>query len=205
MSRYAIYLATLLRTPIPLALFVSLLPLAAAADHPCVDGQPYGEQVERKERLPREWLMLNGKVVSDISLHAELRERYKKAYRSRSDGTGGFMCLKTGRLYINVSRWDSGSSFDFSTRAPKCWKCTSMTVDLNQFVPGSGLRIGQTKAQVSAILGVSIPNDAEIVAIRFDQVEKDRQKNQSHHEMLRVQFRTDKLISFDVIEAWEGS
>jgi len=80
-----------------------------------------------------------------------------------------------------------------------------MTVDLNQFVPGSGLRIGQTKAQVSAILGVSIPNDAEIVAIRFDQVEKDRQKNQSHHEMLRVQFRTDKLISFDVIEAWEGS
>jgi hypothetical protein len=185
-----------------LALFVGLLPLAAAADHSCIDGKPYGEQVERKERLPREWLMINGKVVSDISLHAELRNRYKKAYRSNSDGTGGLVCLYTGRLYINVSKHDSGSWFEFSTRAPKCWKCTSVKLDLDQLAPGAGLRIGQTRAQVSAILGVSIPTDADIVTIRFREVEKG-QRSRVHREDLRVQFQADKLISFDVSESWE--
>src|SRR5437879_6503613 len=79
-----------------LAIFVGLLPLAATADHGCIEEKPHGEKIERKEHLPRNWLMLSGKVVSDIILHAELRTRYKKAYRSSSDGTGGFLCLHTG-------------------------------------------------------------------------------------------------------------
>jgi len=188
-----------------LAIFVGLLPLAAAADHGCIEEKPYGEQIEREERLPRKWLMLNGKVVSDVSLHAELRTRYKKAYRSSSGGSGGFICLHTGELYINVSKYDSGSWFEFSIRAPKCWKCTFMRLDLAHLAPGSGLRIGQTKGQVSAILGVSIRSDVDIVTIRFKEVERGPRTNRLHTESLRVEFRADKLVSFDVSEDWEDT
>jgi len=144
-------------------------------------------------------------LVSDNSLHAELRKRYKKAYRSRSDNTGGFVCLHTGELYLNVSKYDSGSWFEFSTHAPKCWKCTFMRLDPDQLAPGSGLRIGQTKAEVSAILGVSIQSGVDIVTIRFSQVERGPRSNRLHSEHLRVEFRADKLISFDVSENWEDA
>lgn len=80
-----------------------------------------------------------------------------------------------------------------------------MKLDLDHLAPGSGLRIGQTKAEVSAILGVSIRRDADIVTIRFEEIERGSRINRLHTESLRVEFRGDKLVSFDVSENWEDA
>jgi len=103
------------------------------------------------------------------------------------------------------AKYDSGSWFEFSTRAPKCWKCTFMRLDLAHLAPGSGLRIGQTKGQVSTILDVSIRSDVDLVTIRFEEVERGPRTNRLHTESLRVEFRADKLVSFDVSEDWEDT
>ena len=175
-----------------------LLPLVAAADHDCIEGRDTGYQIDRQTPLPKKWLMLNGKHVSSAGLHADLRHVNKLAHRRNPHGTGGSICIYTGSIYINVSRYDSGSWFEFSTLAPTCGECPPVPLDRKAPTPDSGLRIGQTKAQVSAILGVNVPDDSDLVTITFSEVETRRRAKQWHQELLTLEFQEDKLIRFHV-------
>jgi hypothetical protein len=142
--------------------------------------------------------MLNGRHVSNSGLHTDLRTSYKLAYRANPHGSGGSICIDTGSAYISVSKYDSGSWFEFSALAPTCSTCASMKSDSKHPTPDSGLRIGQTKAQVAAILGVSFPDGSDVVTITFSEVETRQRTKQWHQELLTVEFQEDKLIRFHV-------
>ena len=140
--------------------------------------------------------MLNGRHVSNRGLHADLRTSYKLAYRGNPHGSGGSICIDVGSIYISVSNYDSGSSFEFSALAPTCGQCHPVKPDSKHPVADSGLRIGQTKAQVSAILGVSVPDGTDVVTITFSEVETRQRPKQWHQELLTIEFQEDKLIRF---------
>jgi hypothetical protein len=189
-----------LRTRLVLSLLTlgCLLPFVATADHDCVEGRDTGYQIDRQAHLPKKWLMLNGRHVSSSGLHADLRTTYKLAYRGNPHGSGGSICIDTGSIYISVSRYDSGAWFEFSALAPTCGECPPVRPDSKHPIPDSGLRIGQTKAQVSAILGVSVPDGSDVVTITFSEVETRQRAKQWHQELLTVEFQEDKLIRFHV-------
>ena len=191
---------SVMRTRLVLSLLTlgCLLPFVAAADHDCIEVRDTGNQIDRQAHLPKKWLMLNGKHVSNSGLHADLRTLYKLAYRGNPHGVGGSICIYTGSIYINVSKYDSGSWFDFSTLAPMCWKCPPVKPDSKHPTPESCLRIGQTKTQVSAILGVSFRDGPDVVTITFSEVETRPRSKKWHQELLTVEFQEDKLIRFHV-------
>lgn len=186
------------RLVLALLMLIGLLPLVAAADHDCIEGRDTGYQIDRQTPLPKKWLMLNGKHVSSTGLHADLRNVNKLAHRRNPHGTGGSICIYTGSIYINVSKYDSGSWFEFSALAPTCWECPPVKLDGKTPTADSGLRIGQTKAQVSAILGISVPDGTDLVTITFSEVETRRWGKQWHQELLTIEFQEDKLVRFHV-------
>jgi hypothetical protein len=175
-----------------------LLPFVAAADHDCIETRDTGHQIDRRAHLPRKWLMLNGRHVSSGGLLADLRSVYRHAYRGNPHGLGGLICIYTGDIYVNVAKYDSGSWFEFSVLAPTCWQCAPVPADSKLPTPDSGLRIGQTKAQVSKILGISFPDESDLVTVTFSEVETRQRAKRWHQELLTVEFRDDKLVRFHV-------
>jgi hypothetical protein len=185
-----------------------LFPLGGPADNTCIEGKETGPAIrviEFKERLPRHWMTLNGKSVFGSQLATDLRTRYRAVYQVNRDGVGGFLCVLIEGTYVTVSQYGSGAWFSFSAVAPTCWKCTPMASNLRLPSPGSGLRIGQTKAEVAATLRISIPSDFDAVTIRFTGREKRQGRDQLHHESLTIEFDQDKLIKFDVSDLREDA
>ncbi len=178
---------------------IAVAPVNAPAEHGCDEGYPYGHKIEVKKSLPKNWLIVGDKSISDPRLHSELRSKYAKYYTSGSDGEGftidHFCGFKKG-IYVSIWNSDFGPSATFSSEAPKCEKCKPVTEDIIYFVSGSGLTIGLSKAKVSSILGYAIKDD--ITSIIFEEIEKDNGHDIWHSQMLNVEFRDDKLIRFSV-------
>ncbi len=174
-------------------------PVIAPADHDCIDERPYGHQIKVKGKLPKNWLMIGDKSIMDPQLHSILSSKYAKYYTSGLDDEGftiDHFCGYKDGIYIFISNGDFGPSAEFSLDAPKCVKCSTVTEDIKKLVSASGLIIGQNKATVSSILGYTIKED--ITSILFEEIETNNENKIWHSQMLRVEFRNDRLIGFSV-------
>ena len=190
-----------------LILFI-LTPLSTLAEHAndCIEESEGGQnkkiqQIEIKKPLPENWFLLGNKFIYDPEMHSILRSKFAKYYTSGTDGEGfsldHFCGYKKG-VYLNISNGDFGPSAEFSSKAPTCWTCKLVTENIDYFVSGSGLQIGQNKAKVSAILGYSIKED--FASISFEEIEKSERYNMWHSQTLGMTFRNNKLIRFSIYD-----
>lgn len=177
----------------------SLTPFIVFAEHDCIDERPYGFQIKVKKELPNNWFIIGNKSIIGPQLHSILSSKYAKYYILGVDNEGftiDHFCGYKNGIYVNISNGDFGPWAEISSEAPKCEKCNPVTEDIKYFVSGSGLTIGQDKATVSSILGYSIKED--VTSISFEELEKGKEHNIWHSQMLRVEFRNNKLIRFSI-------
>jgi len=176
-----------------------LIPLTSLAEHDCIDERPYGHQIKLKKHLPKTWLMVGDKSIYDPKLHSTLLSEFAKHYTVGTDGEGfsiNHFCGYKNGVYVTIANGDFGPWAEFSSEAPKCWKCKPVTEKSDYFVSGSGLRIGQDKAKATSILGHGIKQD--ITSISFEEIEKGKDHNISHSQTLRLEFRKNKLLRFSI-------
>jgi len=183
-------------------ILIILIPFSSLADHDCIEeGWVEGHRIEVKKNLPKKWLMIGDKLIYDPELHSILRSKFAKYYTVGTDGEGFSMdhfCGYKDGIYVTISNGDFGPSAEFSSEAPKCWKCKPVTENIKYFVSGSGLKIGQDKARVTSILGYTIKED--ITCISFEEIEKGKEHNISHSQNLWMEFRNNKLIRFSIYD-----
>lgn len=175
------------------------IPLNLRAEHDCVEERPYGHQIKVRKTLPKHWLMIGDRLISDQKLHAILRSKFTENYISGVDNEGfkiDHFCGYKNGIYFYISNGDFGPLAEFSSEAPKCENCNPVMKDIKYFVSGSGLKIGQDKATASSILGYIIKDD--ITSISFEEIERDKKHNISHSQNLRVEFHNNKLIRFSI-------
>lgn|SRR2546425_8122844 len=182
--------------------FLIMLPMFAAADYDCIDSRPSGNKIKLDKYLPKEWLIFGDRVLNDSKFHSELRARYKDHYVVNENGSG-YVCLYSEGVYVTVSNSDFGPWVEFSSIAPKCLKCSLVKGDTKNLVSKSGLRLGQSKAEVSTLLYVSLESD--IVEISFEELEKGVKFDTRHVQSLTIEFQSDKLIRFTVYDYREGA
>ncbi len=172
----------------------------AMADGGCSESFPNGYKIKRSERLPSSWLTLGDHIVIDRPHHDATAKALKAYFPARAD----FFCVHANGAYIQVSNDDEyGPSFDFSATAPKCSKCSTLKEPDNTLVPKVGLMLGQSKADVAALLGIKF--DADIVEVSFEEVEKGARGDILHIQKLRLEFRSNKLTRFGVTDYREAA
>jgi len=188
-----------------LILFVIIIaPHSSLAEHSCIDERPNGREIIIKEPLPRNWLMVGKKSLSDPQLHSVLRSKFTKNYTSGVDGEGftiDHFCGYKDGIYITISNGDFGPYAEFSSVAQKCEKCNRVSANLEEFASGSRLILGQNKTTVSSILGYNI--EVDITSISFEEIEKVEGINIAHEQTLRIEFRDNKLIRFSIFDSRE--
>ncbi len=143
--------------------------------------------------------MIGDKLIYDPELHSILRSKFAKYYTLGTDEEGfsiAHFCGYKNSIYVNVSNGDFGPSAEFSSEAPKCWKCKPVTENIEYFVSGSGLKIGRDKTRATSILGYTIKED--ITSISFEEMEKGKEHNIWHSQTLRIEFRNNKLIRLSI-------
>jgi hypothetical protein len=190
---------------------LNLLPLlflalssAVLADHACIEERPNGTVSKRTGHLPHEWFLVGGKSLTDPALHAALKQKFGSKYISGfEEGEFGFLCLKDKGAYVTVTSNEFGVGVDYSKAPPKCMKCNTSNDLGKQFGSGTGLRLGQTKAQVSAI--ISQPVDSDIVSVEFEETITESAEKVLHTEVLRLEFANDLLIRVSVYAHKEGA
>jgi hypothetical protein len=182
-------------------ILIIITPLSSLADHDCIEGREYGHQIKLKKPLPKNWLIIGDKLIYNPELHSILRSKFAKYYTLGTDEEGfsiAHFCGYKNGIYASISNGDFGPSAEFSSEAPKCWKCKTVTEDIEYFVSGSGLKIGQDKARATSILGYTIKED--ITSISFEEIEKVKEHNTWHSQTLRIEFRNNKLIRLSIYD-----
>ena len=188
-------------------ILILLTPLISLAEHgnDCDEVREYGQQIKIKKNLPKNWLMIGDKLLYNPELHSTLRSKYAKYYTSGRTEEGfsiaRFCGYKYG-IYVDISNGSFGPSAEFSSEPPKCWECKPVTENIEYFVSGSGLKIGQDKAKATSILGYTIKDD--ITSITFEEIEKNKDHKIWHSQTLRIEFRNNKLIRFCIYDYRES-
>jgi hypothetical protein len=183
---------------------VLLLPLAAGAEHECVDGYPMGSPVTFAKPLPAEWFLAGSADITDPKTHAALKERYGKEYITGYDeGSVGALCMKFKSGYVAVTTSDFGSGVQYSLAPPKCLKCEEIGAKESDFYSGTGLRLGLSKERVSTLLRAPIESD--LTDVSFEEMEVAGPAKALHTEVLSLEFSNDRLVRFSVYDYREGA
>ncbi len=202
-SRAAGYWQRVMRLRLAFCLLL-LVPASAGADHDCVDGYPMGKPVKFAKALPAKWFLVGSADVTDSKTHTALKERYGKEYVTGYDeGPVGYLCLKLKRGYVVVTISDVGPSVQYSDARPKCLKCEATGAKDSEFHSGTGLRLGLTKAKVSALLKAAIQSD--LTDVTFEEPETSGSTKTLHTEILSLEFVNDRLVRFSVYDFREGA
>jgi hypothetical protein len=177
-----------------------LTPFSSLAEHDCLEeAWKVGHWIKIEKDFPKNWLMIGDKLIYDPQLHSILRSEFAKYYTEGTDGEGfsiDHFCGYKNGIYVTISNGDFGPSAEFSSKAPKCWKCKPVTESIKYFVSGSVLKIGQDKARVTSILGYTIKEDR--TCIKFEEIEKGKEHKIYHSQYLWMEFRNNKLIRFAI-------
>lgn len=185
------------------ALFLAL-PATAIADHTCIEELPNGTVLKQTHHLPKEWFLVGGKSLIGPALHVALKKQFESQYVTGfEEGEYGYLCLNDKNTYVAVTTSDFGNGVSYSRMAPKCSKCNTTNKLGKQFNSGSALRLGQTKAQVSAIIGVPITSD--ILSVEFEETVTESTGQIWHTETLRLEFANDVLIRMIIYDYKEGA
>jgi len=184
------------------ALFLAL-PATAIADHSCLEELPEGTVLKQAHHLPKEWFLIGGKSLIDPALHTALRKQFKSQYVTGfGEGEFGYLCLHDKSAYVQVSTSDFGNGVTYSAVAPKCTKCNTTSVISKQFWSGSGIHIGQSKAQVSTVINFPITSD--ISTVEFEEEVTNSTGKIWYVETLRLEFSRDKLIRMSIDDYQES-
>jgi len=163
-----------------------------------------GTPVTLPRPLPDKWFLVGSANVTAEATHSTLKTRYEKQYVSGyEEGPFGYLCLKLLGGYIAVTTSDFGSGAQYSVDEPKCLKCTTASVADDAFTSGTGLQLGLTKAQASALLKTTIP--ADLTDVTFETTEPYGSGKVLHTQQLSLEFKADRLIRFSVYDYQEGA
>lgn len=178
------------------ALFLAL-PSAAFAEHACIEELPNGTVLKQAHHLPQEWFLVGGKSLIGPALHVALKKQFGIQYVTGfEEGEYGYLCVKENGTYVEVTTNSFGVGVNYSKTAPKCSKCNAANKLGKQFSSGSGLHLGQTKAQVSAIINAAVTSD--IVSVTFEETVAEPPRKVWHTEVLRLEFANDVLIRVSI-------
>lgn len=176
-----------------------LAPLPVGADHDCDDGHPMGTPVKRAKALPPNWFRAGAVDITDPKAHVALKKRYGKQYVSGYDeGPYGSLCVRFKGGYVAIKTSDFGSGVEYSEVPSECVKCTASAANQSEYRSGTGLTLGLTKAQVSALLRTRIQSD--LTDVTFDEIEGSGVNRELHTEILSLEFRNDRLVRFSVFD-----
>ncbi len=191
----------------PSSLFLVLflaLPSVAIAEHTCDDGLPKGTVLKQAHHLPQEWFLVGGKSLIGPALHVALKKQFGNQYVTGfEEGEYGYLCLKDKGTYVAVTTSGFGDGVAYSRTPPKCMKCNASNKISKQFISGSGLHLGQTKAQVSSIIDAPITSD--VVSVEFEETVTESGGKVWHTEVLRLEFANDVLIQVSIYDYKEGA
>lgn len=180
------------------------MPALSEADHACIDGYPMGAMVKLAQPLPSGWFRVGSRDVRKKATHSDLKQRYGDEYLSSYDeGPVGSLCLKLRIGYVEVTTSDFGSDVQYSVLAPKCARCGLISGTEKQFVSGTGLRLGLTKAKTSKLLKTKIV--ADLTNIAFEETKTIGGARVLHTEVLLLEFKEDRLVRFSVYDYEEGA
>jgi hypothetical protein len=172
------------------------------ADHACVDDSPSGSSIPLKHPFPKKWFRVGQRSVIDPATHKTLKESHKASYVSGyEEGPFGYLCLKADGGYLAITTSDFGPGADYSKVAPKCLKCSDSSTDLKEFASGTGLRLGQTKAEAAAQINVALP--ADVVDLTYDETEDNGKV--LHTESLHLEFKNNMLVRLTIYDYREGA
>jgi hypothetical protein len=162
-----------------------------------------GAPLKSAQPLPPRWFLVGPADVTNPSTHKRLKERYGKEYVSGFDeGPVGYLCLKQNGGYVSVTTSDFGPGVEYSVAAPRCLKCGVASATENNFVSGTGLQLGLTKAKASALLHSKI--EADLTDVTFEETETTLSGKALHTQVLSLEFKDDRLIRFSVYDYREG-
>jgi hypothetical protein len=187
-----------------LAVLLLLASSTAFGDHSCLEERANGSIVKRESRLPQGWFKVGDASVVDPTLHLSLKKRYGSKYISGvEEGEYGYLCLKDKTGYVSVSTSGFGTGVEYSSAKPDCLKCKQAKDFGERFTSGTGLRLGQTKARASSMLGTPITQ--EIVSVIFEEQTATGELYALHTEILRVEFKDDLLVRSSVYDYQESA
>jgi hypothetical protein len=179
------------------------LPSVVIAEHACIEELPNGTVLKQAHHLPQGWFLVGGKSLVGPALHVSLKKQFGNQYVTGFDeGEYGYLCLNNKYTYVEVTASDFGNGVTYSRTAPKCSKCNASNKLGKQFSSGSGLHLGQTKAQVSAIIDTSITSD--IASVEFEETVNEFSGKVQHTEVLRLEFANNALIRFSIYDFKES-
>jgi hypothetical protein len=185
------------------ALFLAL-PSSAIAEHTCIEELPNGTVLKQARHLPQEWFLVGGKSLIGPALHAALKKQFGNKYVTGfEEGEYGYLCLKDKGSYVEVTTNSFGVGVSYSKMAPKCSKCNASNKLGKHFSSGIGLHLGQTKAQVSAIINAPVTSDT--VSVTFEETVAEPTGNIWHTEILRLEFANDVLIRVSINDFKEAA
>jgi len=177
---------------------------AAIADHACIEELPNGTVLKQVHHLPQDWFLVGGKSLIGPALHTALKKQFRNQYVAGFDeGEYGYLCLNDKNSYVEVTTSDFGNGVTYSKTAPECSKCNPSKKLGQQFSSGSGLHLGQTKPQVSAIINAPISSD--IVSVEFEETVTESTGKVWHTETLRLEFANGTLIRLSIYDYNEGA
>jgi len=181
-----------------------VLPMAAGAEHDCVDGYPMGSPVVFASPFPAKWFLVGGADITDPKTHAALKEHYRNEYvTGYEEGPLGSLCLKLKTGYVAITTSDFGRGVEYSRAPPRCIKCEAIAPKESDFHSGTGLSLGNTKARVSALLRTPITSD--LTDVTFEETESAGPTTTLHIEALSLEFVNDRLVRFSVDDYREGA
>ncbi|MHB1331822.1 MAG: hypothetical protein ACYCY1_04440 [Sulfuriferula sp.] len=132
-----------------------------------------------------------------------MKQRYGEKYLSGYDeGPVGSLCLKLKVGYVEVTTSDFGSGVQYSVLVPKCARCATISGMEKEFVSGTGLRLGLTKAKTSELLKTKIV--ADLTDVTFEQTKSAAAAKVLYTEVLSLEFKDDRLVRFSAYEYEEG-
>jgi hypothetical protein len=180
------------------------LPSVAIAEHTCDDGLPKGTVLKQEHHLPQKWFFVDGKSLVGPALHVALKKQFRGQYvTSFEEVEYDYLCLKDKDTYVAITTSDFGDGVAYSRTPPKCMRCNASNKISKQFVSGSGLNLGQTKAQVSSI--IDVPITADVVSVEFEETVTEPSGKVWHTEVLRLEFANDVLIQVSIYDFKEGA
>jgi hypothetical protein len=177
----------------------------AAADHTCIEELPSGTKVERSTRFPDQWFLVGNQSILDPKFHAALKRQYSGMYVSgKEEGPYGVLCLKAAEQYVSVATNDFGVNVAYSRKPPKCQSCKAAANPESTWMSGTDVALGMTRAQVSAALGLPLP-DGSTITVQFEETESDASGKVIHEQSLRLSFSGDVLVRFILDDNREGA
>ena len=101
-------------------------------------------------------------------------------------------------VYTTITAQENGAAAEYSTTLYKCRTCKPADKDIDDLSSGTGLKIGQSKSEVQALLGIELKG--KITTLGFEETEDEDDDRVWHFQTIRLEFCDDALCRLTVSE-----